>query len=43
MTPREQELRRNAHRAESLFANAGSEDSTEENASEAQETTGENA
>ena len=43
MTPREQGLRRNAHRAGSLFANAGSEDSTEENASEAQETTGENA
>ncbi len=43
MTPREQELRRNAHRAESLFANASPEDSAEENASEAQETTGENA
>ena len=30
MTPREQELRRTAHRAESLFANANPEDSAEE-------------
>ncbi len=40
MTPREQELRRNAHRAESLFANVNSEENSNE---EAQETSGEEA
>jgi N utilization substance protein A len=34
MTPREQELRRTAHRAESLFANVNPEESAEENSSE---------
>ena len=42
MTPREQELRRSAHRAESLFANANPENGAEENSSEeTQETSGE--
>ena len=34
MTPREQELRRTAHRAESLFANVNPESAAEENSSE---------
>ena len=42
MKPREQELRRTAHRAESLFANANPEEVAEENSSEeAQETSSE--
>ena len=34
MTPREQELRRNAHRAESLFANVNPEETAEDSSSE---------